>query len=317
MTRIQRGYLEYFLVDHCNLRCAHCSHFSPFMPPRSANLEDLERDLKALAEVMQVGRLRLLGGEPLLNRQLPDFIDIIRESQIAREIGLCTNGVLLHKARPETLAKLDWLDVSLYPGTIPDSATIKATAQRICQELGLKLSLYEKPEFRYQIIDQPIEDDSTVQAIFDSCKIAHGGFNIFHDGCHTFYQGHYYRCNRPAYTRQYLVGGREQDANLPDFSEIDGVCLHRPDLKQRLVEYLLDDQPLKSCRWCLGTCGVKQPHRMLTREEIKQRAPSQLALEEVLDREALARDQEAVRPVKSRTRQRLKRHLPRAALPAE
>ena len=313
MSRIQRGYLEYFLVDHCNLRCAHCSHFSPFMKAWAPTLEEFERDLTALAEVMEVGRFRILGGEPLLSRQLPEFIDAVRRSGLARQVGLCTNGVLLHKAKPETLSKLDWLDVSLYPGTIPDSATIKATAERVCQELGLRLALYDKPDFRYQIIDEPITEPETVQAIFASCKMAHGGWDMFHDGCHTVYRGHYFRCNRPAYTRRYLESQGHDAAALPDFSELDGVCLHGPNLSDRLLDYLLSEQPLHACQWCLGTCGVKQRHRMMTRDEDKHNAPSQLSLDQVLDREALARDQQTLRSIKSRTRQRLQRQRPKSA----
>jgi organic radical activating enzyme len=305
--RIRRGYLEYFLVDHCNLRCAHCSHFSPFMKAWSPSLEEFESDLAALAQVMEVGRFRFLGGEPLLNRQLPEFIAAVRRSGLARQVGLCTNGVLLHKANPETLARLDWLDVSLYPGTVPDSATIEATARRLSEEIGVRLALYSKPEFRYQILDQPIEDPALVRQVFETCKMAHGGWDMFHDGCHTVYRGHYFRCNRPAYTRRYLESQGHDGDSLPDFSGLDGVALHGPDLGRRLLDYLLSQEPLSACRWCLGTCGVKQPHRMMTRDEVKGRTPTRLSLEQVLDREALAKDQETVRPIKSRTRKSLQR----------
>lgn len=305
--RIQKGYFEYFLVDHCNLRCAHCSHFSPFMKAWAPTLEEFKKDLAALAEVMEIGRFRILGGEPLLSRQLPEFIDAIRESGVARKVGICTNGVIIHKTKPETLAKLDWVDVSLYPGTVPDSATIAANAKEVCGKLDLRLSLFDKPEFRYQIIDEPISDRDTVQAIFDSCRMAHGGWDIFHDGCHTIYRGHYYRCNRPAYTQRYLESQGKAPEGLPDFKEVDGVDLHQPNLHQRLLDYLLSEKPLEACKWCLGTCGIKQPHRMMSRDEVKLRNAPSYALAEVLDQETLAEDVEVLRPIKARTRTQLKR----------
>ena len=309
--RIQKGYLEYFLVDHCNLRCAHCSHFSPYMKAWAPTLDEFKRDMAALAGVMEVSRFRILGGEPLLSRQLPEFIDAVRESGLARSVGLCTNGVIIHKTAPETLAKLDWLDVSLYPGTVPDSATIEANARQACGQVGLKVTFFSKPEFRYQIIDTPIEDERTVQQIFDSCRMAHGGWDLFHDGCHTVYRGHYYRCNRPAYTRRYLESKGHEIEVLPDFTEVDGVNLHQPELHGRLLTYLLSDKPLEACKWCLGTCGVRQPHRMLTRDEVKLRAAEQRPLEQVLDQEILAKELEYIRAVRARTRNRFRRSRPR------
>jgi GTP 3',8-cyclase len=309
MKKIQRGYLEFFLVDHCNLRCAHCSHFSPYMKPWSPELSDFKKDIEALAKVMQVGRFRFLGGEPLLNRQLPEFIDTVLESGLARSVGLCTNGVLLHKAKPETLAKLEWLDVSLYPGTKPDSETIRATAERICGELELTLQVFPKPDFRYQLLDQPIEDEEIVGEIFRTCKMAHGGWDMFHDGCHTIYKGMYYRCNRPAYTKAYLSHKGCGEAGLPDFAQVDGVALHQPDLQRKLLEYLLSDKPLESCKWCLGTCGIRLPHRMMSRDEVKLQQAQSVAIEDVLDKTALQEGARSTKAVKARTRRTLKRML--------
>lgn len=302
--KLRRGYIEYFLADHCNLRCAQCSHYSPYMKPWTPALEDFRRDLSALSEVMEVGRFRFLGGEPLLNRELPAFLAAVRESGFARQVGICTNGLLLHKTSEEVLRSLDWLDVSVYPGTIPEPDAICRTAEEIGRRFSLPVNLFRKPEFRYQILDHEVGDPDTVKAIYRSCKMAHGGWDMFHDGCHTFYQGSYYRCNRPAYARRYLESqGLEVD--LPDFAAVDGVPLHAPDLRERLLEYLLRDEPMESCRWCLGTCGVKLPHRMLTPAEVRHRAPREVALADVLDPEAMRQDLEILRPIRSRTRRTL------------
>jgi len=251
---------------------------------------------------MEVGRFRLLGGEPLLNRQLPEFIETLRASRITREVGLCTNGLLLHKTDPDVLRSLDWMDVSLYPGTTPDARTIADTARELSDRLGVRLHLLDKPEFRYQILDRPIEDPDTVQAIYDSCMMAHGGYDEFHDGCHTIYQGSYYRCNRPAYSRRYLDAHGSAAVEIPDFGRLDGIPLHEPALRDRLAVYLLRDAPLEACRWCLGTSGVRMPHRMLTIDEVRHPAPADVSLKDVLDHAAMAASLEAVKPARSRTR---------------
>lgn len=37
-------YIEMHLVDHCNLNCRSCSHYSPVSPERFASPEEADRD---------------------------------------------------------------------------------------------------------------------------------------------------------------------------------------------------------------------------------------------------------------------------------
>ncbi|MBI4862075.1 MAG: radical SAM protein [Candidatus Riflebacteria bacterium] len=250
--KLRRSYMECFLADHCNLSCAHCSHASPYMAPSTPDPEEFARDLASLAGVLHTGRLRLLGGEPLLNRDILEFVRAIRASGICDQIGLSTNGVLLDRVAPELFDEIDYLDVSLYPGTKPDADTIARTAEQIGQGHGLRLNVFRKPEFRFQSLDFPIASDETVRRIYQACKMAHGGWDMFHDGCHTFHEGWYYRCNRPVYSRRYLHRRGVPPDTIPDFAHVDGVPLHEPGLRERLGAYLLSEEPLRSCRFCVG-----------------------------------------------------------------
>lgn len=66
------------IVDHCNLNCKSCGHFSPLAPHSFLDIETLESDLKRLSELLRgnIHCFELMGGEVLLHPQLYDFINI-------------------------------------------------------------------------------------------------------------------------------------------------------------------------------------------------------------------------------------------------
>lgn len=73
--------IEINLVDHCNLNCQCCDHFSPIAPPYYLDIESFKKDIDRMAELTDhdIARITLLGGEPLLHEQLLDFMRLTRE----------------------------------------------------------------------------------------------------------------------------------------------------------------------------------------------------------------------------------------------
>ena len=89
--------LEYSVSYHCNLRCAGCSHLSPFSQKKFPSLESFCDDIRKLSEGLHASEMRLLGGEPLLNPEISTYIKEAKESGIANAVSITTNGLLLHK----------------------------------------------------------------------------------------------------------------------------------------------------------------------------------------------------------------------------
>lgn len=91
---------EVHLVDHCNLNCKGCSHFSPVSAKKTTNLESFRKDMKRLTEILtsnDIRRIRLLGGEPLLHPDAIEFIKITHECFPDVYVEFVTNGLLLLK----------------------------------------------------------------------------------------------------------------------------------------------------------------------------------------------------------------------------
>lgn len=91
---------EVHLVDHCNLNCKGCSHFSPVSAKKFTNLGSFQKDMKRISEILSsndIRRIRLLGGEPLLHPEAVEFIKTTRNCFPNAYIEFVTNGLLLLK----------------------------------------------------------------------------------------------------------------------------------------------------------------------------------------------------------------------------
>ncbi len=89
--------LRVSVTDRCNLRCRYCMPEDDYAwLPRETLLsfEEINRLVAIFAE-FGVDKVRLTGGEPLLRRDLPNLIHLLKQQAAIRDIALTTNGILL------------------------------------------------------------------------------------------------------------------------------------------------------------------------------------------------------------------------------
>jgi cyclic pyranopterin phosphate synthase len=112
--------LRISVIDRCNFRCRYCMPeevFGPdfqFLPKdQLLSFEEIMR-LAQLFASMGVKKIRLTGGEPLLRKDLPKLIEMLKSIKGISDIALTTNGSLLAKqAKSLKEAGLDRINVSL------------------------------------------------------------------------------------------------------------------------------------------------------------------------------------------------------------
>ncbi|MGF9910875.1 GTP 3',8-cyclase MoaA [Brevibacillus porteri] len=112
--------LRISVTDKCNFRCRYCMPAEIFGPdfeflPQSKLLtfEEITR-LTQIFTSLGVGKIRITGGEPLMRRNLPELIRMIREVEGVQDIAMTTNGSLLSRhAQALKEAGLDRVTVSL------------------------------------------------------------------------------------------------------------------------------------------------------------------------------------------------------------
>lgn len=113
--------MEYHVADFCNMNCKGCGHCANLIENAGfPDIDSYEKELDRLAELFDgIGLIRLLGGEPLLNPQLLDFLKLTRKYFPFSNLHLVTNGILLDEMSEELLRFIREesviMDISLYP----------------------------------------------------------------------------------------------------------------------------------------------------------------------------------------------------------
>lgn len=120
--RLQRPLhdLRISLLDRCNFRCPYCMPESKFHADYRflKNAERLSHDeivrIAAVAVQLGVTKLRLTGGEPLLDKNAPELVARLRKLDGVDDLALTTNASLLEaNAAALASAGLDRVTISL------------------------------------------------------------------------------------------------------------------------------------------------------------------------------------------------------------
>lgn len=164
--KIQVESMEVSVVDHCNLRCRNCSHFSPDADESFYPIDEFERDVFALSEHYHVERIRFLGGEPLLHPDIRRFAEIAKNAGIADETVLVTNALILKSQPAETFRYFDRIHISAYKSVKIDFAsTVKGLAERL-RESGRKIRF----EIRHGSVIHPRDMKPEERAAYESFR---------------------------------------------------------------------------------------------------------------------------------------------------
>ena len=79
----------------CNLSCKGCNHFSNYFAPSSKlDTDALIEDIGVILPRLDIGRVSVIGGEPLLNPRCKEIVNACR-SHTDSPVYLYTNGLLL------------------------------------------------------------------------------------------------------------------------------------------------------------------------------------------------------------------------------
>ena len=89
--------LRVSVTDRCNLRCQYCMPEEDYVwLPRETLLtfEEITRLTNTFTS-LGIDKVRITGGEPLLRKNLPALIAVLRQNPKIKDIALTTNGILL------------------------------------------------------------------------------------------------------------------------------------------------------------------------------------------------------------------------------
>ncbi|MEX2572614.1 MAG: GTP 3',8-cyclase MoaA [Gemmatimonadota bacterium] len=115
-------YLRISVTDKCNLRCVYCMPEEGLPWLKRQQLLSYEEITRIVREMAPLGlrKLRITGGEPLVRKDLPELVRMLRAVDGIEDIALSTNAVLLPESADALReAGVNRLNVSL-DSLIPD-----------------------------------------------------------------------------------------------------------------------------------------------------------------------------------------------------
>ena len=228
-------YLEFHVADHCNLNCKYCTHYSPLVAkPVFTDYEKFEADLQQLRKyIADIGVIRILGGEPLLNPELGRYIELARKLYPAAVVTVVTNGLLIDRMEPELIGimqrNLAFFHISYYP-----------PLQERVQEI--QRFLYEQ-KIPYTITPMITEFNKTQtltprgeEDFFYSC---------FQASCTCLHEGRVAPCYAP-FTTKYFNQAFDRKLPVDEGIDLYDETLHTAMLKALLLI------PMERCRYCVA-----------------------------------------------------------------
>lgn len=228
-------YLEFHVADHCNLNCKYCTHYSPLVQqPVYTEYERFAADLRQLKKyIADIGVIRILGGEPLLNPELDRFIGLTRELYPASIITVVTNGMLIDRLEPSLIEAMKknmaFFHISFYPPLKEKVQEIQKFLyeQQIPYTITAMITEFNKTQ---TMTPQPDED------FFYRC---------FQASCTCLHEGKAAPCYAP-FTTKYFNEAFGKELPVDEGIDLYDETLTAPVLKAELLI------PMERCRYCTG-----------------------------------------------------------------
>lgn len=232
------------IVDHCNLRCKYCDHYSQLVDePKYMSIGTFKRDMLRLKQLCpELGGLTLEGGEPLLHPNLTDFMQVARNifGFHYTTIGIVTNGIRL-LAMDDTffdIARAN--DIKILVTKYPSDVCYEAIEKRM-KEKGLSYSFYLDPysqkNGKKYMIKFPL-DVSGRQPKYNWM-----GCQQFHDAL-ALMDGRLYNCTQRVNVQYF---NQKFGENL-ELSDDDSIDIFKAESWEEIAEFLR--KPISFCRYC-------------------------------------------------------------------
>lgn len=232
--------LAIHLTTHCNLNCQNCDTYAPIAKKDEQDLEELDRDLKRLSEIMTPDRihtLHLSGGEPTMHSRIEEIPALVRKYLPRTYIYFITNGTLLMKLSDDFYKSCHDnfinFEVTRYPIKYDYDK-----AYEYVKERGVQIINYNDHEPVKTSWHFPVNLDGSGDAVrhFAICGRA--------NYCHVLYEHRLYTCSAIPRIR---IFNEYFNTNVP-ISDFDGIDIYGDYSGDQILEFLA--HPVPFCRFC-------------------------------------------------------------------
>lgn len=180
--------LQAHVIDTCNLNCKGCGHFANlFRGNTNCDLAKFSDELETLSKKVYVKKFYLLGGEPFLNPELPELIQVSRKYFPQAEIRIATNGLLIPKLDDQVFEAIRRYDAIVYITAYPPTVSMMDDILRQLKKHNVSYDIRKVTEFWAGHTEEPINDPLVSRK------------NCASDLCRTLRDGRVYKCPGSAF----------------------------------------------------------------------------------------------------------------------
>ena len=238
-------YIETHLVDGCNLNCRSCGHYaSLFSKDEVYPMDEFKRDMRQLSQHIDLGILRLLGGEPFLAKNLDEYVKIARKYFPRTIIILVSNGLLIPSTSEKVFQAIRenqiLVEITEYPPTTKIKSQIlqKLKDQKIGFIFGSKVDKFMLRFLRGKSKWNPYESMKNCESRY----------------CYFLRHGKLYKCPGDALIYKFLEKFPGRD--MPKDAGVDIFTENFLEMLQQLTQY-----PIQMCETC-PTVSPVEPWRI-------------------------------------------------------
>jgi len=188
--------IEIHAAHACNLRCQSCSHYSYATPGMLEYTDIFKQQLHAWSQKIDPRFIKILGGEPFLNKDIFNILLSIKDTFKQSKIQLSTNALLIRNVK--NIQELNNLNVTLIISQHSEEADYMQQLRcnlDILNEYGIKyhiLDSYKTWRYSHKIEDgviTPFQDNDNKRS-WEVCPSKY---------CKQLYNGKIYKCPQTTY----------------------------------------------------------------------------------------------------------------------
>ena len=227
--------LEIHASNKCNLNCKNCSMFCGLVDtPSIYTYDTLSHDLDRIKKYFDhVKIFRVIGGEPLLNKELHLLLTTIRQHFPYTDLRLISNGILIKSMPEELIESIKANRVKLFITTYLPLAERNEELHSYLKSVGVYHE-FTRPITHFQKI-YDLLGGSTSELRFSTCH--------WKGSCATLENGRLATCFVP-FVLPYASEAFGLNIPEPDTIDLYDECNTTESIRQRM------QTPLNICRFC-------------------------------------------------------------------
>ena len=225
--------IDIIITERCSLKCKDCSNLMQYyVNPINVSLNEILKDFETLINnVDHIYEIRLIGGEPFMNKDIYRIINEISKNKKLSRIVIYTNATIP--------LKVEYIDI-LKHSKIVFSVTTYGKLSKNTQKV---IDFLKKNKIPYR--DHPPENWTDCGVIYDFKRKEPEMEKLFEDCCGknllTVTNGKLYRCP--------FVANAERLNAIPKDSDN---YVNVNDSKKNIKKYTTQINYIPACNYCMG-----------------------------------------------------------------